>query len=75
MSDYHFHTGVLRDEIVSELVDKMEQTPYVLAKIADLVSPPSMNFDEFCDYATELGQDDRQALARFGQALADRFSD
>ena len=73
MSDYHFETGVLRDQIVEQLANNLEQTPYVLAELAERLEPGTMQFDDFCGVAQSLDTDQTANLQKFCQALTNHF--
>jgi len=70
MSDYHFTVGILRDQIVSELSDNLEQTPYVMAELAGRLERGTMDFDDFMDGVRSLDEDQRNALLTFCNALS-----
>lgn len=71
MTDYSFNASILRGQMADALVGSMEQTPYVLAKVACDISPGTRTFSEFCDLVAELDEDDRTALHLFCESLAE----
>ncbi|PWE50052.1 hypothetical protein DEM26_08870 [Thioclava sp. NG1] len=70
MSDYHFTAGILRDQIVSELADNLEQTPYVVAELASRLERGTMDFDDFMDGVRTLDDNQQKALLTFCNAVS-----
>lgn len=69
MSDYHFSVDILRDQVASQLADRIEQTPYVLAEMAGRISIDG-NFDDFMDSVRGLDDDQQMALLTFCNAVS-----
>lgn len=70
MSDYRFSVGILRDQIVRELAENLEQTPYVVAELASRLERGKMDFDDFMDGVRALGDDQQKALLTFCNAVS-----
>lgn len=75
MSDYDFDTRVSRDQMAAALGDSPEQTPYVLAELAEYFEPGTMGFDDFCDFAGELNATQKEHLLKFCMAVANALDD
>lgn len=74
MSDYHFETGVLRDQMASALANNTEQTGYVLAELAKAIPPGTVDFDDLVDGIANLEDAQMNALRTFCSALADALT-
>lgn len=70
MTDFSFTSYVSRDELAAELSGNPEQAAYVLAEVADFISPSTMMFDDLCDSLDCLSIEQRAALAKFTARLA-----
>ncbi|AUR11229.1 hypothetical protein PhaeoP48_01232 [Phaeobacter inhibens] len=74
MSDYYIQVDVSRDTIAEEIGDNIEQAPYVLARVAEKISPGTISFDDFCDVLQGLDDEGKAALQNFCQRVADNLS-
>lgn len=69
MTDFSFTSYVSRDELAAELSGNPEQAAYVLAEVADFISPGTMMFDDLCDSLEHLTEKQRASLLKFTARL------
>ncbi|MBA83277.1 MAG: hypothetical protein CML69_00900 [Rhodobacteraceae bacterium] len=75
MSDYWTEIDISRDRMVSMLTDNLEQTPYVLANVAEDLAPGTHGFDDFCDQLDTLNADQKKHLRVFCSRLANHLEE
>ena len=75
MSDFYFNADISRDAVAEQLGSNYEQTPYVLAEVADYLEPDTNAFEDFAYGLRSLTGEQRVNLHSFCLAVAHELNE